>query len=840
MRVPLSWLGEYVDVPGDATPESVMAELVKVGLEEEGAHRFELSGPIVVGQVLEFVDEPQSNGKTIRWCQVRVAPEGQIAADGGADVRGIVCGASNFFIGDKVVVCLPGSVLPGDFKIAARSTYGHISDGMIASARELTISDAHDGILRLQELGLDPKVGSDAFEILYLNETAAEVNVTPDRGYCFSIRGIAREYAHATGAEFRDPKSNAFINSGTGYDLTVTDESPIRGNPGTKRFIARVVRNVDPARPTPPWMVARLKMAGMRSISLIVDITNYVMLELGQPTHAYDLDKLTGGITVRRAKAEETLKTLDGQTRKLHPEDLLITDQSGPIGLAGVMGGESTEVSGTTKNVLIEAACFEPITIARSARRHKLPSEASKRFERGVDPMMADNAAARVVQLLEVHALGEGDSVGAEFRELGEPQSIWLPALFAEEFVGVDYSQDEIQRILLEIGCQVSVVDGGYQVTAPTWRPDITHKTDLVEEVARIAGYDRIPSRLPVAPPGRGLTKRQHMRRTVINSLAAAGHTEVLTYPFVGAEANQWFSNGGPREVVQLANALQEDANQMRTAILPGLIDAAKRNLSRGFVDLAIFEEGSVFLPAQKIASSNLVPLGNRLPSANDLAGLNATIPAQPHHLAALFTGNRKGQQVNSPAVIADYQDAIHVARIAAKAVGLNLEVKQASPAGFHPGRTAELFVKHNDGLVSIGFAGELDPKLAAENDLPRRVAAVEINLEALYTAAPNVQTSGVIGVMPAATQDLSLALDAATPAAEVLATIIEGAGHLLEHVELVDDYRGDKLPAGQKSLTFALRFRAADRTLTQVEASEARDQAVALANQRFGATLRA
>jgi phenylalanyl-tRNA synthetase beta chain len=840
MRVPLSWLGEYVDLPGDATPESVMAELVKVGLEEEGAHRFDLSGPIVVGQVLEFVDEPQSNGKTIRWCQVRVAPEGQKAADGGADVRGIVCGASNFLVGDKVIVCLPGAVLPGDFRIAARSTYGHTSDGMMASARELTISDAHEGILRLQELGLDPKVGSDAFEILFLNETAAEVNVTPDRGYCFSIRGIAREYAHATGAEFRDPKSNAFINSGSGFDLNVTDDAPIREHAGTKRFVARVVKNVDPARPTPPWMVARLKMAGMRSISLIVDITNYVMLELGQPTHAYDFDKLRGGITVRRAKSGETLKTLDGQVRKLHPEDLLITDQSGPIGLAGVMGGESTEVSSTTRNVLVEAACFEPITIARSARRHKLPSEASKRFERGVDPMMADNAAARVVQLLEVHALGEGDSLGAEFREAIEPKPIWLPATFAQDFVGVDYSQDEIERILLEIGCQVSNVDGGFEVIAPTWRPDITHKTDLVEEVARIAGYNRIPSRLPVAPPGRGLTKRQQLRRTVINSLAAAGHTEVLTYPFVGASANQWFSNGGPIEVVQLANALQEDANQMRTAILPGLLDAAKRNLSRGFVDLSIFEEGSVFLPAKKIGTSTLAPVGNELPSSKDLAGLNATIPAQPRHLAAVFTGNRKPQQVNSPATASDYQDAIHVARIAAKAVGLDLVLKQASPAGFHPGRTAELLVSSNDSLVSIGFAGEIDPKLAAENDLPRRVAAIEIDLEVLYAAAPNVQTSGVIGVMPAATQDLSLALDASTPAAEVLATIIEGAGELLENVVLVDDYRGSNLPEGQKSLTFALRFRATDRTLTQAEASAARDQAVALANQRFGATLRA
>lgn len=840
MRVPLSWLGEYVDLPGDATPESVMAELVKIGLEEEGAHRFELSGPIVVGQVLEFAEEPQSNGKTIRWCQVRVAPEGQKAADGGEDVRGIVCGASNFLVGDKVVVCLPGAVLPGDFKIAARSTYGHISDGMMASARELTISDAHEGILRLQELGLDPKVGSDAFEILYLNETAAEVNVTPDRGYCFSIRGIAREYAHATGSAFRDPKSNAFINPATGFELEVVDDAPIRGNAGTKRFVARVVNNVDPTRPTPPWMIARLKMAGMRSISIVVDITNYVMLELGQPTHAYDLDKLTGGIIVRRAKAGETLKTLDGQTRKLHPEDLLITDGSGPIGLAGVMGGESTEVSNSTKNVLVEAACFEPITIARSARRHKLPSEASKRFERGVDPMMADNAAARVVQLLEVHALGAGSGEGAEYREPHEPESIWLPSEFAQTFVGVDYTQDEIQRILLEIGCSIATVDGGYQVIAPTWRPDITHKTDLVEEIARIAGYDRIPSRLPVAPPGRGLTKRQHMRRTVINSLAAAGHTEVLTYPFIGTAANQWFTNGDSIEVVKLANALQEDANEMRTSMLPGLLEAAKRNLSRGLVDLAIFEEGSVFLPTKKIGKSNLVPIGNQLPSSKDLAGLMDTIPAQPRHLAAIFTGNRKPQQVNSSSVIADYQDAIHVARISARAVGLDIVLKQGAPKGFHPGRTAQLFVQAHDELVPIGFAGELDPKLATENDLPRRVAAVEIDLEALYAAAPNVQTSGVIGAMPAATQDLSLVLPISAAAADVQASIIEGAGELLENIVLVDDYRGSNLPDGQKSLTFALRFRAEDRTLTQAEASAARDQAVALANQRFGATLRA
>ena len=838
MRVPLSWLAEYVDVLGDATPESVMAELVKVGLEEEGSHGFDVTGPVVVGEVLEFVEEPQTNGKTIRWCQVRVAPAEQKAADGGADVRGIVCGASNFEVGDKVVVCLPGAILPGDFKIAARSTYGHISDGMMASARELNLSDDHAGIIRLRQMGLDPKVGVDALELLNLNEQAAEVNVTPDRGYCFSIRGIAREYAHATGGEFRDPIGNAHPELGTGFNLKIDDQAPIRGRIGSNRFVIRSVKGLNANRPTPPWMIARLKLSGMRSISLIVDITNYVMLELGQPLHAYDADKLQGGITVRRAQAGETIKTLDGQVRKLHAEDLVIADDAGAIGIAGVMGGERTEVSSTTTNVYIEAANFDPISIARSARRHKLPSEASKRFERGVDYNVAEFAAARAVQLLEVQALGAADSLGADFRAHHEPAAIWLPENFASELVGVDYSAEESVSILNQIGCVVATVDGGFEVIAPSWRPDLTHKTDLVEEIARIGGYHRIPSRLPVAPPGRGLTAKQKNRRAVINALAGSGHVEVLTYPFVSAAQNQIFTPK-PIATVKLANPLQGDANEMRVSILPGLIDAAKRNLSRGLTDLAIFEEGSVFLPAKKVGANPELPVGNARPSDAELKQLLETIPAQPHHVAGLFTGNRIAQQVGVRSVEANYTDAIHAARVIAKSVGLSLQVRQASAVGYHPGRTAELFVEASGRHISIGFAGELDPKLAVASDLPRRVGVFDINLDVLFAAAPAVIQAEPLLVMPAATQDLSLVVKIEVPAAELLSVIREGAGELLERVVLVDDYRGQNVEAGHKSLTFALRFRAEDRTLTQVEASEARDRAVALANAKFGATLR-
>ena len=834
MRVPLSWLAEYVDLPGDATPDSVMAELVKVGFEEEAAHGFDVTGPVVVGQVLEFTAESQSNGKTIRWCSVRVAPEGQKAADGGEDVRGIVCGASNFEVGDKVVVCLPGSVLPGNFAIAARSTYGHISDGMLASAKELSINDDHGGIIRLHEMGLDPKVGADAIELLNLADTAAEINVTPDRGYCFSIRGVAREYSHATGSEFRDPAGNAYPEVATGFEVSVNDPVGIRGKVGCDRFVLRTVRGVDATKPTPPWMITRLKLAGMRSISLIVDITNYVMLELGQPLHAYDLEKLSGGIVVRRANVGETLKTLDGQVRKLDSEDLLITDGSGPIGLAGVMGGESTEVTNSTVNVIIEGAHFDPVSIARSARRHKLISEASKRFERGVDPRVAEFAVARVIQLLEVHAGGTADGLGANYSALGDSPSIWLPADFAKEMTGVDYTVEEVTGVLSDIGCVVAHVEGGYEVIAPSWRPDLTHKTDLAEEIARIVGYERIGSRLPIAPPGRGLTKNQKLRRAVLTAAVGAGVTEVLTYPFVSDEANSYFADATAKVV--LANPMQEESGQLRLTILAGLLDAARRNLSRGLTDVAIFEEGSVFLPTQTYGQPFALPVAAVRPTEEVLNSVMATLPAQPKHFAALQTGDRVKQQVGVVSQSYDYSDAIALASKIVSATGQELTVRQATAKGFHPGRTAELLV----GEKSIGFAGELAPALATEKDLPRRVAIMEINLDALYASAPDVRSATPIFGYPAATQDLSLLVAVEVPAGEVLRAIHEGAGALLEQVRLVEDYRGDNLPEGQKSLTFALRFRATDRTLTQAEASESRDAAVALAGKLFGATIRA
>ncbi|SDZ44594.1 phenylalanine--tRNA ligase subunit beta [Herbiconiux ginsengi] len=842
MRVPISWLAEYVDLPADANVADIHAALVKVGLEEEGSHDFDLTGPIVVGQVLEFVEEPQSNGKTIRWCQVRVAPEGQNAADGGADVRGIVCGARNFEIGDKVVVTLPGAVLPGGFAIAARKTYGHVSDGMIASARELGLGDDHDGILRLSTIGLDPEVGTDAIALLGLDDEAVEVNVTPDRGYAFSIRGIAREYSHSTGAAFRDPVARVAPAAGTGFPVAIHDEAPIRGRVGATVFITRVVRGVDPTRPSPPWLVSRLKLAGIRSISLIVDITNYVMLEFGQPIHGYDLDALQGGIVVRRANEGETLETLDGQTRTLDPEDLLITDDRGAIGLAGVMGGAATEISDATTNVLIEAANFDPVSIARTARRHKLPSEASRRFERGVDPKVAQPAAARVVELLETLAGGTADGLGSVHHEHPELGSIMLPFGYVQRLVGVDFTPDDIARSLAEIGSVVEENAAGFEVTPPSWRPDLIDKASLAEEVARIVGYDRIPSVLPVAPPGRGLTVSQVTRRRTADVLAAGGLTEVLAYPFVSSAQSQAFGSADDVEVpaIRVANPLDSEAALLRTSLLPGLIDIARRNLSRGLTDLALFELGLVFSPeADRQYGQDVLPVGAALPSDADLGELHAGIPPQPRHVGVLLLGNAVDKQPGQPAVPVGVADALDVVHLLESALAVNLRVERGQHKSLHPGRTAEIFVETAAGEKSVGFAGELLPALAHELDLPRVVALAELDLDVLIEAAGSTIEVAPISGFPAATQDLSLVVGADVPAGDVQRAVVEGAGELLENIRLVDDYRGVGLPDDAKSLTFALRFRAPDRTLTAAEASEAKLAGAARAAELHSATVR-
>jgi phenylalanyl-tRNA synthetase beta chain len=573
-----------------------------------------------------------------------------------------------------------------------------------------------------------------------------------------------------------------------------------------------------------------------------VDISNYVMLELGQPLHFYDQDKLSGEIVVRRAVPGEKLRTLDGKDRALDAEDLLITDDSGPIGVAGVMGGASTEVSDATSTILIEAAHFEEVSIARSRRRHKLPSEASKRFERGVDWHVAGVAAQRAVDLLVELAGGTAAPEGTDVGTAPDAVTVQLPAAFAADRIGIDFSEEQIVTSLEDLGAVVRKTGAGsglvYEVTAPSWRNDLETKEDLSEEIARLVGYDKIPATLPVAPPGRGLSRVQQQRRRLVQALADAGLTEVLAYPFVTKAANDTFgvaAEGAESKALKLANPISEEHGFLRTSILPGLIEVAKRNHSRGFRDLALFEAGLVFLPGEKLGTASVPPLGVK-PADEVLDALYDGVPDQPLHLAAVFTGH------DSPAAAAhsprpwDWADALDIARLAGDVLGVEIQVSQGHHQAFHPGRAAQLSLRSGE---VVGYAGELHPKLLAAHDMPARSVALELNADALFEAAADVIVARHISSYPVATQDVALVVPQEVPADDVLSALREGAGELLEDVALFDVYAGKGIEDGKKSLAFSLRFRAADRTLTAEEASAAREGAVAAAAKRFGAVQR-
>jgi phenylalanyl-tRNA synthetase beta chain len=854
MRVPMSWLAEHVEVPAGTTAEQVAADLVRVGLEEEGIHGGDVTGPVVVGRVLTMDAEPQKNGKTINWCTVDVGPHGP---DGTNEPRGIVCGAHNFAPGDLVVVSLPGAVLPGGFAIASRKTYGHVSDGMICSARELGLGDDHDGIIVLTRLGIDTTdlaPGDDALDLLGLGEQTVEVNVTPDRGYCLSVRGVAREYSHATGRPFADPVADLVPapSTGPGYPVRLADDAPIHGRPGADRFVARVVRGIDPSAASPAWLQRRLTQAGMRPISLAVDVTNYVMLALGQPLHAYDLGLLSGPIVVRRARAGEKLRTLDDVERVLDPEDLLITDSgdgeeaSRILGMAGVMGGAETEVSAATRDVLVEAAHFDQVSTGRTARRHKLPSEASKRFERGVDPQLAPAAAELAVRLLVEHGGGTADDAWTDVAELAPPTPVEMDAGFPARLVGVPYSADDVVAVLEEIGCTVQRVPGeGTErlvVTPPSWRPDLTGAPELTEEVARLRGYADIPERVPSPPPGAGLTHAQRTVRRVREHLVDRGLVEVLSYPFVAPSAHDALdlpADDARRRALRLVNPLSDEQPEMRTNLLTPLLDTVVRNLGRGESDLAVFEVGLVVRPSVEAVRAG-VPGVSARPSDDELAALEAAVPHQPLRLAAVLTGDAEPAGWQGPGRPVGWDDAVDVARAVAAVAGVALTVTADEHAPWHPGRCAALHVAGPDGQVTlVGHAGELHPRVLTRLGLPARTCAVELELGDVVAAGEGlVVPAQPLSRHPLAKEDVALVVADDVPASAVEAALVLGAGDLLESIRLFDVYTGAQVGEGRRSLAYALRFRAPDRTLTADEVAAARAGALKAA-EAVGAVLR-
>jgi phenylalanyl-tRNA synthetase beta chain len=825
MRAPVSWIAEFVDLPAGLSGPALGEALVRVGLEVERVESPAdgISGPLVIGRVTA-IEELSEFKKPIRYCLVDA---------GEPEPRGVVCGARNFAEGDLIVAALPGAVLPGPFPITARQTYGRISDGMICSARELGLGEDHSGILVLPPGSGEP--GQDALDVLGMRDAVLDIAVTPDRGYCLAIRGLARETATSLDLPFTDLAARPEPAGTDGYPVSVSDPS------GCDRFEVRAVTGLDARRPTPEFIARRLRACGMRSLSLPVDVTNYVMLETGQPLHGYDRTLLSGPLGVRRAEPGEKLTTLDGTVRSLDADDLVITDDRGPIGLAGVMGGAATELSDATSEVLLEAAHFDPASISRAVRRHKLPSEAAKRFERGVDPAMASVALQRCVELLVEHGGASAVAGGTVVGDGPAPARITLRASLPDEVAGIPIAAGTVRRRLEQVGCTVSdeVTEHDSEllsVTPPAWRPDLTDPADLVEEVVRLEGYDKVPSVLPRSPAGRGWTPEQRLRRSISRAMAEAGYTEVINYPFASPAVSDLLglpADDSRRQALRLANPISDTEPELRTWLLPGLLANLGRNLGRGNRELAIFEMGLVYLPAESTEPAPRPGVEHR-PTDAELAAISRTVPVQPRHLAAVLAGDLELPGWWGPGRPAGWADAIEAARLAARLARVELEVRKAEVTPWHPGRCAKLLV---DGTV-IGAAGELTPRVIAALDLPPRTCAMELNLDAL--PAPRPAEAPVLSSYPPVLLDLALVVPAQTPAADVLAAVRDGAGELLEAVRLFDVYADDqRLGAGLKSLAFALRFRAPDRTLTVEEATAARDAAVAEAGARVAAVLR-
>ena len=832
MRVPISWLREYVELPADVTTREVADKLIAAGLEVEtiDALGSDLTGPLVVGRVLA-VEELTEFKKPIRYCQVDI---------GNPEAQNIICGATNFAPGDLVAVILPGGVLPGGFEIGARKTYGRVSEGMICSERELGMGEGHDGILVLPgSSGAVP--GQDAIELLQLRDEVLDIAVTPDRGYTASIRGVARETATAFSVPFRDPAGDLPPAEETGsYPASVADPA------ACSRYVLREVRGLDPAAASPIWLVRRLQKCGVRSISLAVDITNYLMLELGQPLHAWDRGKLKGPIVVRRAERGERMETLDHVVRDLDPGDILITDESGPVNIAGVMGGLTTEVDEKSTDIVIEAAHFSPESIGRTARRHKLHSDSSYRFERGVDDELQRQAAAAAVRMLA--ELGGAEIVPGEtdLRAPGEAATITMRAGHPERVAGMSYGHDTVVRRLRDVGCTVSG-DDVLTVTAPSWRPDLRAPNDLAEEVIRLEGYENIPARAPRSVAGRGLTLAQRLRRRVGRALAAAGYTEVLTFPFAAesdGDSLQLPADDDRRRALRLANPLTAEEPLLRTTLLPGLFRALGRNTGRGFADVALFEMGLVYRP-KFTPSGDPVPPPPRLPvdrgpTADELAEIHAALPDQPVRVAVVLAGDRDPAGWWGPGRPATWADAIEAARVVLGEAGLELTVEADQHAPWHPGRCAKLLA----GNVLVGHAGELHPRVIKAYDLPERACAMELDLSRVERHGLGLVPAPTINTYPVAIQDVALIVPDAVPAADVEAALRagvdrHGAGDLLESIRLFDLYTGEQAGAGNKSLAYTMRFRAPDRTLTAEEATGARDAAVAAATERLGAVLR-
>jgi phenylalanyl-tRNA synthetase beta chain len=763
MHVPLSWLREYVTVDATAaeiadrlfTSAAEVERVIDVGVPDVDGNL----GRFLVGRVLEADAHP--NADRLRVCQVDV---------GEGDARQIVCGAWNFDAGATVAVALPGAFLPiFDEPLDERELRGQASRGMILAEDEIGLGDDHAGIMVLPD---GPEPGTPLLDVLPIRDQVLDVTPTVNRVDLLSMVGVAREVAALLGGELHPPEpQDPEIVEAEEVDVTVEDFD------GCPRYIGRLFRNVA-LGPSPQWLRSRLFLAEMRSISNVVDVTNYVMHVWGSPLHAFDRTKLANGrIVVRRARAGEELRTLDGTLRRLDPDDLLITDGDHAVALAAIMGGEDSEVTDVTTEVLLEAANFEPLGILRSSERLALRTAGSNRWEKGVDPYLAENAAIlasrMLVDLAGARMTGHVDVHAG----LPERPVVRLRPQRSSRLIGLEVAPDEQRATLGGFGFDLS---DDWDVTVPTWRArDVTREVDLIEEVARPL-LDRIPFTMPLRRHVQGrLTKEQRLRRVVEDTLVGAGLSEAYTWSLVATDPNP--------DAIRLPNPMSSEQATLRTTIVPGLVEAARTGVDAGSDDVALFEIARVYLPS-----------GEELPDEH-------------WRVAGIAAGSYE--------VVKGVVEALY------DALGLELRVARGSHTLLHPGKAAE---------TEAGWLGELHPTL-----LDGAWGAFELDLETLFAQVPERVVYEDVITYPAVLQDIAVAVNEDIEVGALVGAAHEASGPLLREARVFDVYRGDQIGAGRKSVALHLSFQSPERTLTEEEATEARDRIVAALAEQFGAELR-
>ncbi len=802
MKVTYNWLKEYVDF--DLSPADLADLLTMLGLEVEGIEQLGCGmDEVVVARVLEKNQHP--NADKLSLCKI----------DNGTEVLSVVCGAQNFKQGDTVALAQIGTVLPGDFKIKRSKIRGEESCGMLCSEKELGLADESAGIMVLPE---NLTLGTPFFEAMGLKDTVFEIGLTPNRADCLSVIGIAREVAAKLGKRVRYP-TIVVPEYGEPVDsrVSVAIQDPV----GCPRYAARFLSGCKIA-PSPAWLVNRLNAVGVRSINNVVDVTNLIMIEFGHPLHAFDYTHVAGGqIIVRRASEGENFKTLDGQNRALSETDLMICDRERAVALAGIMGGENSEIQDSTTDILLESAFFSPPVIRRTSKRLGLHTESSHRFERGADLEMVPKALDRAASLINQLA---GGSVAKgrvdNFPAPKAPVTITFRPERANALLGLSLPAERMAELFRNLEFQVTPVsNNSFQVAIPSYRIDIEREIDLIEEICRLNGFDQVPASMPVAQViSDRPSLHQRLQKAVRDHLVAEGMHEIISFSFIAPDAADKIcltADDARRNSIRLCNPLALEQSVMRTTLLPGLLETASRNMSFRSLDLRLFEMRRIY----------------------NAAAEGQEMPHEPIVCAGLLSGSRAGESWCHQTVAVDFYDAKGVVEALFDQLQITGAVWSAdTPEPFyHPGKCCRIMI----GDVTVGTLGELHPTVLANYEIERTVYYFELNFEDMVRFSGTRPAIVPPSRYPDSVRDLALLSPLELPSSSFVACINALKLKELEDVVIFDIYQGERVPQGFKSVALRLRYRAADRTLTDDEVQIVHQKVIAALTGKLGVTVR-